>query len=112
MKKKYILLIALLCVALCLLLGYMQWNKIVGTVYGAEMEKIVIDGVAYVWGDTPYHGTDKGLHIGKGAWKDGTRVLDLYRIKGDDAFNYLYARFGWEGQMYVRVTFAKQQVTP
>ena len=102
MKKKLIILIAILCTVLCVALWFVHHNRIVGTVSGAEMEKIIIGDVTYVWGDTPYHGTDKGAYIGKGAWKDGTRVLDLYRIKGDDAFDYLYARFGWEGQMYVR----------
>lgn len=102
MKKKYKFLIAIICVVMCLLFWFIQRNIIVGTIYGAEMEKIIIDNVTYVRGDTPYNGTDKSFHIGKGAWQDGTRVLDLYRIKGDEEFNYLYARHGWEGQMYVR----------
>ena len=102
MKKRYKVLVVMLCVVMCFLFWFIQRNKIVATVYGAEMEKIIINNVSYVRKDTPYSGTNKSTHIGKAAWQDGTRVLDLYRIKGDEDFNYLYARHGWEGYMYVR----------
>jgi len=103
MKKKYRILILAISLILCLSIFFIQRNKIVGTVYGPEMQKIVINEVSYVWdNETPYSGTDKSFHIGKGAWQDGTRVVDLYKIKGDKDFNYLYARHGYEGKMYVR----------
>ena len=67
MKKKYKFLITSVCIATCLLFWFIQRNKIVGTIYGAEMEKIIIDNASYVWGDTPYNSSDKSFHIGKGA---------------------------------------------
>lgn len=93
----------LICVALCLLLWLFGRNKIVGTIHGAEMNQIIVDNVTYVISNTGvYNGTQKGSYIGKGAWPNGEAVLDLYRLKGDTDFYYLYARFGWEGEMYQR----------
>ena len=107
MKKKKVMYAVLISVVLVIgcNVWFAQYNKIVGTIYGPEMQEITINDVTYIWATTencPYNGQDKGFHIGKGAWRDGTRQLDLYRIKGDDAFNYLYARWEWEGQMYMR----------
>lgn len=107
MKKIKITYFAIifLVITIGFLLWFSQYNKIVGTVHGAEMDKIIIDDVTYIWATSeicPYNGTDKSFHIGKGAWSDGTRILDLYKIKDDKDFNFLYARWGWEGQMYMR----------
>ena len=107
MKKRKMTNIILIVLAVILVFGlwFYNYNKIVGTVKGPEMQKIIIKDITYTWwsGDDacPYQGTDKSNHIGKGAWSDGERVLDLYKLKGDTEFNYLYARSGWEGQMYV-----------
>lgn len=98
-----IAILILICTTLCLLLWFSGHNKIVGTVYGADMERIVVNNVTYVISSTVvYSGADKGDYIGKGAWSNGEAVLDLYRLKGDTDFFYLYARFGWEGEMYQR----------
>lgn len=102
MKKKCKLFIVCLCFCIYLFIFFIRWNKIVGIIYGPEMDKIIIDNVAYVKCYTLHSSLHKSFHIGKGAWRNGIRVLDLYRIKGDKKFKYLYARYEWEGQTYVR----------
>lgn len=107
MKKNKILII-ILCITILLTFLLVRRNKIVGTIYGPEMDKIVVNNISYVWLNTPYTGSHKRIYIGKGAWQNGERVLNLYRINGDEEFNYLYARFEWEGQIYIRESLVKK----
>ena len=105
MKRTYKYLAIVFLIALLLFGWFLRYSKIVGTVYGAETDQIIIDDIVYIRTtseECPYNSSDKGLHIGKGAWLDGTPVLDLYRIKGDTAFNYIYVRYEWVGEIYMR----------
>ena len=103
-RKLGYIISAVLIVAIIFGVWFFNYNKIVGTVKGPEMNEIVLGDVTYVWltsGECPYN-PQKNSHIGKGAWGDGTIALDLYILKGDEDFNYLLARSGHEGQMYIR----------
>ena len=107
MNRRKIIYITVIILAVAIILGgyFYNHNKIVATVKGAEMDEIIMGETTYIkWsGDImcPYGRTDKDKHIGKGAWADGTRVLDIYTIKGDKDINYLYTLWGYDGQMYV-----------
>lgn len=97
------ILAILICVALCLLLWFSGRNKIVGTVYGEEMERIVVNNVTYVPNTVEIcNGTDKSVYIGKGARSNGEVVVDLYKLDQDTNLSYLYVRFGQKGQIYQR----------
>ncbi len=99
-------LIALLIFMAGIGIWWQDYNKIMATVQGPEMQEIIYNDETYVgWSgddECPYNGTMKDEHIGKGAWRDGTVALDIYTLKGDEEINYLYGRSSYEGQMYVR----------
>jgi len=99
MKKKLPLI---LCIAFVLLLAVSQLRgRQVGTVKGAEMEQIVIDGVTYVQNnDTGLSYADKGRYLGR-ATADGI-TFRVYTVKGDAEGRYLYRLWEWEGAFYER----------
>lgn len=102
MKRILILIFILLMLTGC--------SKPIGTVKGPEWDVITIGGVEYVKASGEfdiYSSSDKGSHLG--VIKSGDNKLDVYAIKGDTEQNYLYVRWEWEGDIYVRKDYAGDQ---
>ena len=99
MKKKSPLM---LCIAAALLIAILVLRgRVIGTVKGAEMEQIVIDGVTYVQNpflDFSY--ADKGRYLGRAV--SGDITFRVYTVKGDAEGQYLYRLWSWEGAFYER----------
>ena len=97
MKKK---LIAALCVVLVLLCtAFLMRGRVIGTVKGAEMEQIVIDGVTYVQNNnTGLSYADKGRFLGRAV--NDKVTFRVYAVKGDTEGRYLYRLWEWEGAFY------------
>ena len=97
MKKK---LIAALCVVLVLLCtAFLMRGRVIGTVKGAEMEQIVIDGVTYVQNNnTGLSYADKGRFLGRAA--NDKVTFRVYTVRGDTEDQYLYRLWEWEGAFY------------
>ena len=97
MKKKLPLI---LCIAAALLIAILALRgRVIGTVKGAEMEQIVIDGVTYVQNpflDFSY--ADKGRYLGRAV--SGDITFRVYAVKGDTEGRYLYRLWSWEGAFY------------
>ena len=97
MKKK---LIAALCIVLVLLCtAFLMRGRVIGTVKGAELEQIVIDGVTYVQNpflDFSY--ADKGRYLGRAV--NDKVTFRVYTVKGDAEGQYLYRLWSWEGAFY------------
>ena len=98
MKKK---LIAALCVALVLLCtAFLMRGRVIGTVKGAELEQIVIDGVTYVQNNnTGLSYADKGRFLGRAV--NDKVTFRVYTVRGDTEEQYLYL-WEWEGAFYER----------
>ena len=97
MKKK---MIAALCVALVLLCAaFLMRGRVIGTVKGAEMEQIVIDGVTYVQNNnTGLSYADKGRFLGRTV--NDKVTFRVYTVRGDTEEQYLYRLWEWEGAFY------------
>jgi hypothetical protein len=97
MKKK---LIAALCVVLVLLCAFfLLHGRVIGTVKGAEMEQIVIDGVTYVQNNnTGLSYADKGRFLGRAV--NDKVTFRVYTVRGDTEEQYLYRLWEWEGAFY------------
>lgn len=81
----------------------------IGTVEGPEWDTIMIDGIEYIKAPHEYDiysSADKDDHIG--IIKSGDKTLDVYTIKGDTEQNYLYVRWEWEGEIYVRKDYVEE----
>ena len=101
MKRILILILALLMLTGC--------TAPIGTVQGSEWDVITIDGVEYVKADGEhdiYSSSDKDTHLGY--IESGDNKLNIYSIKGDTEGNYLYIRWEWEGDIYVRKDLVKE----
>ena len=101
MKRFLILILALLMLTGC--------AAPIGTVQGPEWDTITIDGVAYIKADGEYDiysSSDKGDHLGYIESRDNK--LNVYSIKGDTEGNYLYVRWEWEGDIYVRKDYVEE----
>ena len=99
MKRHLILPFCLLLAAAAL--TFVLHGRQIGTIRGAEMEQIIIDGVTYVQNpflDFTY--ADKGRFLGR-AVNDNT-TFRLYAVKGDPDGQYLYRLWSWEGAFYER----------
>lgn len=99
MKRHLILPFCLLLAAAAL--TFVLHGRPIGTIRGAEMEQIIIDGVTYVQNpflDFTY--ADKGRFLGR-AVNDNT-TFRLYAVKGDPDGQYLYRLWSWEGAFYER----------
>lgn len=75
----------------------------IGTVEGPEWDVITIDGIEYIKASDEhdiYSSADKDAHLG--IIKSGDQTMDVYTIKGDTEHNYVYVRWEWEGDIYVR----------
>ena len=99
MKKKVPLL---LCIAAVLLLAISQLRgSVIGTIHGAEMEEIEVDGVTYVQNNqTDFSSNDRGHFLGRATAGDTT--FRLYTVKGDTEGRYLFRLWEWEGAFYER----------
>lgn len=99
MKRKLPLI---LCIAAVLLAGVLLFHgREIGTIRGAEMEEIVIDGVTYVQNnDTGLSYADKGRYLGRAV--NNSATFRVYAAKGDTEGRYLYRLWEWEGAFYER----------
>ena len=97
MKKKFPLI---LCVAAALLCAvFLFRGRVIGTVKGAEMEQIVIDGVVYQQNnDTGLSYRDKGRFLGRAV--NDKVTFRVYAVRGDTEGQYLYRLWSWEGAFY------------
>ena len=97
MEKKSPLM---LCIAAALLIAILVLRgRVIGTVKGAEMEQIVIDGVTYVQNpflDFTY--ADKGRFLGRAV--NDKVTFRVYAVRGDTEDQYLYRLWSWEGAFY------------
>lgn len=97
MKKKIPLSFCIAAVLLAAIL--LLHGPKIGTVKGAEMEQIVIDGVTYVQNpflDFSY--ADKGRYLGRAV--SGDITFRVYAVRGDPEHRYLYRLWSWEGAFY------------
>ena len=108
MKKRLVIVIA---IGLVLLMGGAWYFRPAGTVEGPEWDVLCVDGITYISEGSagiviPYNRSDRGLHVG--IIRSGDHIFHIYRIKGDPERNYLYRRWEWEGEMYVRQDLAEK----
>lgn len=99
MKKKVTLG---LCIAAVLLIAVVLFHgRQIGTIRGAEMEEIEVDGVTYVQNNqTGFSSNDRGRFLGRATAGDTT--FRLYTVKGDTEGRYLFRLWEWEGAFYER----------
>ena len=97
MKKKLPLI---LCIAAVLLITILLLHgRKIGTVKGAEMEQIVIDGVTYVQNNnTGLSYADKGRFLGRTV--NDKVTFRVYTVRGDTEEQDLYRLWEWEGAFY------------
>ena len=92
----------ILCTAAVLLAVLLLFRGcVIGTVRGAEMEQIVIDGVTYV--ENPslnFTVGDKDRFLGLAT--NSKVTFRVYSVKGDPDRQYLYRLWSWEGAFYER----------
>ena len=75
--------------------------RVIGEIHGAEFDRLTIgDSVYSLRNGLEYTSADKGSYLGKAAY--GTSTLRLYSVNGDEAGNYIYALWDWEGFFYIR----------
>ena len=99
MKKKLLLILCAAAVLLCAILLFR--GRVIGTVKGAEMEKIIIGDVVYHQNnDTGLSYRDKGRFLGRAV--SGDITFRVYAVKGDTEGQYLYRLWSWEGAFYER----------
>ena len=97
MQKKILFVLCAAAVLLCAALLFR--GRDIGSVKGAEMEQIIIDGVTYVQNnDTGLSYTDRGRFLGRATAGDTT--FRVYSVKGDTEGRYLYRLWSWEGAFY------------
>ena len=99
MKKKLPLILCAAAVLLCSI--FLSRCRVIGTVRGAEWEKIVIDDVTYVENTRlDFNGGDKGRFLGFAT--NGDVTFFVYSVKGDTERQYLYRLWGYDGAFYER----------
>lgn len=98
MKKKLPLILCIAVAAvLCAVLLFR--GRVIGTVKGAEMEQIVVNGVIYEQNNaTGLSYTDKGRFLGRAV--SGDITFRVYAVRGDTEGRYLYRLWSWEGAFY------------
>ena len=99
MKKKLLTALCAAAVLLCTIL--LLRGRVIGTIRGAEMEQIIVDGVTYQQNNnTGLSYRDKGRFLGRATAGDIT--FRVYAVKGDTEGQYLYRLWSWEGAFYER----------
>ena len=99
MKKKRRIILCAAAVLLCA--AFLFHGRVIGTVRGAEMEQIVIDGVIYEQNNnTGFSYADKGRFLGRAV--NSNTTFRVYAVKGDTEGQYLYRLWEWEGAFYER----------
>lgn len=101
MKRKLSILVALCVIVLACVWGYRQ-TAVVGTISGAELQTITLDGSTYVLdGENDFHAEDQGAFVG--VVSNGRDRCRVYWVKGDPDHQYLYRLWGYDGAFYKRV---------
>ena len=101
MKKLLILILTLTMFSGC--------RAPIGTVSGPEWDTVTVNGVEYIKappGYDIYDSSDKDDHLG--IIKSGDKTFHVYTIKGDTEGEYLYVRWEWEGDIYIRKDLVKE----
>ena len=99
MKKKRRFLLCAAAALLCVFL--LCRSRVIGTVRGAEWEKIIIDDVTYVENSRlNFSSGDKGRFLGFAT--NGDVTFFVFSVKGDTERQYLYRLWGYDGAFYER----------
>lgn len=99
MKKPLIIISTLLLFALAAF--FLLRGQEIGSIKGAEMEEIIVDGVSYMQNnDTGLSAADRGRFLGRATAGDTT--FRIYAVKGDEEGRYVYRLWEWEGAFYER----------
>ena len=99
MKRKPPLSLCIAAVLLVIIL--LVHGRKIGTVRGAEMEKIIIDDVTYVENSRlDFSSGDKGRFLGFAT--NGDVTFFVFSVKGDTERQYLYRLWGYDGAFYER----------
>lgn len=76
----------------------------IGTIRGAELEEIVIDGIIYEADPSDaqqsFSAADRGEYLG--TVTNGDETFRVYAVKDDTGRQYLYVLWDYEGTIYVR----------
>ena len=100
MKKLLIVFLMLTCL-LNLCACYDNSDEVIGTISGAENEYIIIDNITYVKDDfNSFNSKDRGEYLGRVT--NDKISMNVYKVKGDDSGNYIYALWDWEGNFYIQ----------
>ena len=92
--------IIVLLIAILGIYRYTIGAPVIGTISGAEWQYLAIDEQTYEIDYTaPVNGTEKNHFLGIAT--SGDMKFRVYSIKDTD--EYLYCRWGWEGNIYKRV---------
>lgn len=76
-------------------------DEVIGTISGAENEYIIIDNFTYVKDDfNSFSSKDRGEYLGRVT--NDKISMNVYKVKGDDSGNYIYALWDWEGNFYIQ----------
>ena len=79
-------------------------SKTIGTIKGAEYEKIVIDNVEYIRTfDSGISYSDKGKYLGNVS--DGKITFKAYSVQSDSVAEYVYCMWDHEGLIYQKADF-------
>ncbi len=99
--KKSILIGAGVFLIICISFIIYSQTKVIGSVRGAEMEIIEIDGVRYEQDNTSgFTSIDRDKFLGI-VTNDNVKFR-VYTVKGDEDHEYLFRLWEWEGAFYKR----------
>lgn len=103
MKKKIIIIAAVVVAYAVALLVYYRETRIVGEIHGSEFNRLVVGGNDYSLYHSPdLSSADKGSYLGKAIANNGSSTFRLYSVKNDHNSQYIYATWNWEGFFYRR----------
>ncbi len=99
--KKWILIGAGIFLLICISIVIYSQTKVIGSIKGAEMEIIEIDGVRYEQDNSSgFTSIDRGKFLGIVSNDDVK--FRVYSVKGDEDNQYLFRLWDWEGAFYRR----------
>ncbi len=97
--KKSILIGAGVFLVICISLIIYTQTKVIGSIHGAEMEIIEMDGVRYEQDNASgYTSIDRDKFLGI-VTNDNVKFR-VYTVKGDEECEYLFRLWDWEGAFY------------
>ncbi len=98
MKKLIVSVLLIAIIAVLLNIRQLLYMPVIGTISGAENEKITIGNEVYEKTyDAPVSGSDKGKYLG--AVTNSKIKMRVYETSESD---YIYSLWEWEGAIYRR----------